>query len=81
MQYRFSADVDWCIRIMKKSEQEYRALRNVHAIVANFLDGGLTTANHRASLKERFRVMCHHYGCVSTTFMHLWFAIRNVLKR
>ena len=81
LQYRFSADVDWCIRIMKKSEQEHRALRNVHAIVANFLDGGLTTANHRASLKERFRVMCHHYGCVSTTFMHLWFAIRNVLKR
>ena len=81
LQYRFSADVDWCIRIMKKSEEEHRALRNVNAIVANFLDGGLTTANHRASLKERFRVMCHHYGCITTTFMHLWFAIRNVLKR
>jgi len=81
LQYRFSADVDWCIRIMKKSEQEHRALRNVNAVVANFLDGGLTTANHRASLKERFRVMCHHYGCITTTFMHLWFAIRNVLKR
>ena len=61
LQYRFSADVDWCIRIMKKSEEEHRALRNVNAIVANFLDGGLTTANHRASLKERFRVMCYHY--------------------
>ena len=72
LQYRFSADVDWCIRIMKKSEEENRALRNVNAIVANFLDGGLTTANHRASLKERFRVMCHHYGCITTTFMHLW---------
>ena len=81
LQYRFSADVDWCIRIMKNSEAEHRALRNVNAIVANFLDGGLTTANHRASLKERFRVMCHHYGCITTTFMHLWFAIRNVLKR
>lgn len=81
LQYRFSADVDWCVRIMKKSEEEHRALRNVNAIVANFLDGGLTTANHRASLKERFRVMCHHYGCITTTFMHLWFAIRNVLKR
>lgn len=80
LQYRFSADVDWCIRIMKKSEEENRALRNVNAIVSNFLDGGLTTANHRASLKERFRVMCHHYGCITTTFMHLWFAIRNVLK-
>ena len=81
LQYRFSADVDWCIRIMKKSEEEHRALRNVNAVVANFLDGGLTTANHRASLKERFRVMCHHYGCITTTFMHLWFAIRNMLKR
>lgn len=81
LQYRFSADVDWCIRIMKKSEEEHRALRNMNAIVANFLDGGLTTANHRASLKERFRVMCHHYGCITTTFMHLWFAIRNMLKR
>ncbi len=62
LHYRFSADVDWCIRIMRLARRRRLPMRNVGAVVVNFLDGGMTTTNHRASLKERFHVMAHHYG-------------------
>lgn len=79
--YRYSADVDWCIRVMKQSANEGRDLKNTHRVVAHFLDGGMTTVNHRASLKERFQVMCSHYGFVTTVLMHLWFVVRGFLKK
>lgn len=81
LHYRFSADVDWCIRIMRLARRRRLPMRNVGAVVVNFLDGGMTTTNHRASLKERFHVMAHHYGFVPTVFMHAWFVIRSLVKR
>lgn len=81
LQYRFSADVDWCIRIMKRAARERLALRNVNMVLVNYLAEGMTTENHRASLKERFRVMCVHYGTFPTVAMHLWFAVRALLRR
>ena len=41
----------------------------------------MTTANHRASLKERFHVMCRHYGFVATALMHVWFVVRSFTKK
>lgn len=80
LRYRFSADVDWCIRIMKRAEKQHLSLLRIHAVVANYLDGGMTNKNHRASLKERFRVMCRHYGYVQTIAMHAWFVLRMLVK-
>lgn len=76
LDYRFSADVDWCIRMMKKS----RRIHNTHLTLINYLNEGVTTANRKASLKERYRIMVKHYGQVSTFLHHLWFAFRAVLK-
>lgn len=45
-------------------------------MVANYLDGGMTNKNHRASLIERFKVMRHHYGLFTTLAMHAWFVFR-----
>lgn len=78
--YRFSADVDWCIRIMKQAEKENRPLRNTHSVLSNFLDGGMSTTNHKASLKERFNVMTVHYGLIPTILQHIWFVIRAIIK-
>ena len=79
--YRYSADVDWCIRVMKEAEKRRLPLRNVHAVVAEYLEEGQTTANHKASLKERFTVMKRHYGLVQTIALHIWFVFRAVLKK
>lgn len=79
--YRYSADVDWCIRVMKEAEKRRLPLRNVNAVVAEYLEEGQTTANHKASLKERFTVMKRHYGLVQTIALHIWFVFRAVLKK
>jgi len=76
LSYRFSADFDWCIRVMKKA----KTLHNTHITVIDYLDEGLTTQNHKASLKERFRIMAKHYGWISTVTYHIWFVIRLIVK-
>ena len=77
MQYRFSADFDWCIRIMKKA----RTLHNTHLTLIDYLEEGMTTQNQKASLRERFRIMVKHYGLVSTVAHHTWFVLRMILKK
>ena len=76
LRYRFSADVDWCIRVMKRAEKNDLPLLRLPEVVANYLDGGMTNKNHRASLIERFKVMRHHYGLFTTLAMHAWFVFR-----
>ena len=80
LNYRFSADVDWCIRVMKEAERQHLTLKNVDEVVVNYLDGGMTEKNHRASLRERFSIMRRHYGLPLTLIMHVWFAVRQLKK-
>ena len=80
MQYRYSADVDWCIRVMKAAAKENVPMLNLHMVVANYTQEGQTTLHHRESLWERYRVMEHHYGRVQTFLLHCWFAVRSLLK-
>lgn len=72
--YRFSSDFDWCIRMMKKSS----IIFNTQEVLINYLNEGVTTANRKASLIERYRIMVKHYGGFSTFMHHLWFVIRAV---
>lgn len=72
LRYRFSADFDWCIRVMKQAH----TLHNTHLTLIDYLDEGLTTRNHKASLCERFRIMVRHYGLLSTLAHHAWFVVR-----
>lgn len=71
LSYRFSADVDWCIRVLK----EAKTTAFYPEPIALYLNEGTTTANHRASLIERFHVMRHHYGLVTTILQHLRFLV------
>ena len=78
--YKYSGDVDWCIRVMKAAAQQKLPLRFVEAVIVNYTEEGATTRHHRESLRERYQVMCRHYGRISTLFMHLWFAVRSLLR-
>lgn len=81
LSYRYSADVDWCIRVMKESARLHLPLRNVGAVITHYLDGGMSVQNHRASLRERFEVMRTHYGLLITLFVHAWFVVRGIVKK
>ena len=81
LSYRFSADFDWCVRIMKKAATMSMPLVNSHLTLADYLSEGMTTANHKASLKERFAIMRKHYGLFTTLVQHAWFFIRALIKK
>lgn len=78
--YRYSADVDWCIRVMKAAAKENVPLLNLKMVVANYTEEGQTTLHHRDSLWERYHVMERHYGRLQTFLLHCWFALRSVFK-
>lgn len=81
MRYKFSSDFDWCIRILRQAQRQKMECINSHLTVADFLEGGMTRKNHKASLHERFRIMADHYGWLPTLFFHIWFVVRSFLKK
>jgi glycosyltransferase involved in cell wall biosynthesis len=72
MAYRFSADFDWCVKILSASKK----CTQIDDFIVNYLEEGATTRNHIKSLKERFRIMCKHYGFFVTFFKHICFLFR-----
>lgn len=78
LNYRLSADYDWCIRVLKASPAN--AYVGDQPIIS-YLAEGMTTRHHRASLVERYRIMCRHYGTVKATLAHVGFIPRYLKRR
>jgi glycosyltransferase involved in cell wall biosynthesis len=78
LQYKLSADYDWCIKVLKKSPANAYAGK---APIISYLADGMTTRHHRASLLERYRIMCRHYGTAQATLRHLAFIPRYLRRR
>ncbi len=78
LQYRFSADYDWCIKVLRKSPSNAYA---GPAPIISYLADGMTTRYHRTSLWERYRIMCRHYGTLKATLRHLSFIPRYLKRR
>ena len=66
---------------MKEAKRRELQLRYVEDVVANYTMEGQTTLHHKESLRERFDVMRSHYGIVVTIVMHLWFVVRQIIKK
>lgn len=81
LQYRFSADYDWCIRIVKRAARRRIAFVNTRLVLTDYLSEGITTRNHRASLIERLRIMARHFGWPTAIARHLWFVVRSVVRK
>lgn len=71
-EYKLAADFDWCIQCLQKANY----IRNTRLVLSDFLEAGLSSVQRKASLKERYRIMCKYYGPVTTFLLHGWFAIR-----
>ena len=78
LQYRLSADYDWCIKVLRNSPSNAYA---GEAPIISYLADGMTTRHHRASLWERYRIMCRHYGTLRATLHHLGFIPRYLKRR
>ena len=75
--YRFSADYEWCIRCLQRSHRNFY----IADILIDYLSEGLTPANHKKSLWERFKIMCRYYGTFPTIVRHVSFLIRNIRRK
>ena len=80
LQYLYSADFDWLIRVVRKS----RSVVNTKLILSKFMDGGKTKKTIIPGLKERFKIMAKYYGIIPTIFNHfiiafnfLFFYVKN----
>ncbi len=69
LQYRFSSDYDWTIRCIKNADES--KCTNLNMVAINYLSDGLTDKNKYKSLRERYRVMAHHYGHLKALGRHL----------
>lgn len=76
LRYRFSADYEWCIRVLQHSK------RNVllPGVMIDYLYEGLSTAHRRESLLERFKIMARYYGGVTAVKNHLSFLPRFIRR-
>lgn len=81
LRYRFSADYDWCIRVMKQGHALGLPMLNADVVVADYLDGGMTVKNHRRSLMERLRIMAAHYGWLTALAKHASFVFRAIRRK
>lgn len=70
LNFRFSADYDWCIRLLKRAERLKQPIYNTRLILTDYLSEGLTTQHHQESLRERFRIMASHFGWTTTLIQH-----------
>ena len=52
----------------------------IDTVFTDYLDEGATTRNRRASLIERFRIMCFYYGTLPTVLRHFGFAFRALAR-
>lgn len=77
--YRFSADYEWCLRCLQATTPD--KAYNLNCVAIDYLTDGLTDKNRKASLKERYKIMCKYYGIMSTTFRHIGFAARALLRK
>lgn len=76
--FKLSADYDWCLRCIAKSDVMRR--KNLKAVTIHYLDGGMSQKKKRESLRERFVIMKRHFGLWNALSAHIGFVPR-LLKR
>ena len=79
LQYRFSSDYDWTVRCLKNTKPE--KCINLNMVAIDYLNDGLTDKNKLKSLRERFDIMCRHYGTVHTIVNHIKFLFRAAKRK
>ncbi|MHA8083124.1 glycosyltransferase family 2 protein [Aquirufa sp. A-Brett2-15D] len=67
LHYKLSSDIDWEIRVLKKSQTILKS----KAPVCHYLMGGASVQNLQRSWKERYEVLKSHFGLLPNLLNHL----------
>lgn len=73
--YRFVSDIDWAIRLLKKSNN----VINTKLTLSKFLIGGYSRKYTIESLKERFRMLCTHFNCAKVILNHIKLSFKFIV--
>ncbi len=79
LKYFCSADIDWCIRMLKKS----KSIINTGLVISKYLIGGISHQHKRTCWKERFQIMSYYFGfplaCVNLVKIIIRFLYKGIL--
>ncbi len=75
LSYRFVADIDWAIKLLRKSNN----VINTNLILSKFLIGGYSRQYTIQSLMERFGMLCKHYNCIKVILNHFKLSFKFVV--
>ncbi len=72
LKYRYVSDIDWTIRVLKKSGR----VVNTRRVLSRFLIGGFSRKNTMKSLRERFGMLRVHFGLFRVIINHVKLSFR-----
>ncbi len=62
LNYKIAADIDWAIRLLKNTKSS----KNIHLVITQFMQDGISSQQRWAGVRERFGVMIHYFGFFTT---------------
>ena len=77
LQYRICADVDWVINCLNATKN----VRNTNAVLAKFLEAGVSQKKYRLAWQERYNVLKKHYGVAANLYNHFFIALNYLAKK
>ena len=78
--YRITADYDWVLTSIENAKK----IVNTNIYISKFLSGGLSSKHIMKANKERFRIMCNHYGLITSlcyNFLMIFRLIFTYIKK
>lgn len=72
LKYKYTADFEWCLNILKHSEK----ITNSNLVISHFMEGGQTSKTIIPGLKERFKIMVRYYGFVNALFSNIILGVK-----
>lgn len=74
LQYSCAADIDWAIRTLG----EAKSVKNTGIFIDRFLEGGLSHSRRKKCLRERWYIICRHYGLLCATYVHFVIVLKYI---
>ncbi len=75
LNYKYAADIDWVMDVTRRAV----SITNTRFILSIFVEGGISSLNRKASLKERLQIMIKFYGRFKALYYHIIIAA-NILR-
>lgn len=74
-EYRITADYDWVLTSIENAKK----IVNTKIYISKFLSGGLSSKHVVKANKERYKIMCKHYGTITALWYNFLMLFRLII--